>query len=137
MKELVLVLFTWLSANTSYEVNYPQPNIVLTTKHNLCQLYGIHDFDTCNASGLRAFYNKGLTIYLGTDFSEDSEHAVSGLLHELAHYIQYQNDQHSHTCLGHLELEAYRLQDAWRKERGLEPVLDVFNEILLEDSCSA
>lgn len=137
MKELVITLFAWISVNTSYDVNYPQPNIVQTTRHNLCQLYGIQDFDTCNNSGLRAFYDKHLTIYLGTDFNLHDDHYVSGLLHELAHYIQYQNHQHDHTCLGHLELEAYALQDAWRQEQGLEPVLDIFNQILLEDSCSA
>ncbi|MCG8324036.1 MAG: hypothetical protein MI673_00845 [Thiotrichales bacterium] len=137
MKELVIMLFTWISANTSYDVNHPQPNIVLTTRHNLCQLYGIHDFDTCNASGLRAFYDKDLTIYMGIDFDESDSHKISGLLHELTHYIQYRNNRHDNTCLGHLELEAYKVQDAWRAEQGLEPVLDIFNEILLEDSCSA
>jgi len=135
MSELVLALLTWLSANTSYDTGFPQPNIVMTTRHNLCQLYGINDFDTCNASGLRAFYDKDLTIYLGMDFSMDSEHKVSGLLHELAHYVQYRNHVHDHTCLGQLEVEAYSLQDHWRREHGLEPVLDVFNRILLEASC--
>lgn len=137
MSELIIALFAWIAANTSYDVDVPQPNIVLTTKHNICQLYGINDYDNCAASGLRGFYNKGLTIYLGTDFNIHDEHSVSGLLHELTHYIQYQNHVHDHTCLGHLELEAYTLQDNWREQQGLEPVLDVFNRILLGDSCSA
>lgn len=66
MSELIIALFAWIAANTSYDVNVLQPNIVLTTRHNICQLYGIDDFYDCNATRL---YNKGLTIYLGTDFN--------------------------------------------------------------------
>lgn len=135
--EIILGLLTWIASNTSYDVDFPYPNVVMTTQHNMCQLYGIHDYDQCNASGLRGFYDKELTIYLGTDFDPDDPHTVSRLLHELTHYIQYQNHEHDHTCLGHLELEAYAIQDQWREKQGLEPILDVFNQILLQDSCSA
>jgi len=38
---------------------------------------------------------------------------------------------------GHLELEAYQLQDNWREINGLSPMLAGFNELMLEASCSA
>lgn len=136
-EEIILALITWISANTTYDVDFPQPNIVMTTQHNMCELYGISDYGQCKMSGLAGFYDKGLTIYLGTDFDPENPHYVSNLLHELTHYIQYQNHEHDQTCLGHLELEAYAVQDSWREKQGLKPTLDVFRQILLEDSCSA
>ena len=102
MNELIIALLAWLAVNTSYDVNVPHPNVVMTTRHNLCQLYGITDYDDCNASGVRAFYDKKLTICLGMDFNLKDNHKISGLLHELAHYVQFLNHKHDNTCLGQL-----------------------------------
>jgi hypothetical protein len=135
MPELIVALLTWISVNTSYDTDFPQPNIVMTTIHNMCQLYGIKDMPRCDSSGLKGFYNKDITIYLGTDFDMNDPHHVSRLLHELVHYVQYKNGKHEHTCLGHLELEAYDLQDNWRHTQGLEPILAAFNRLMLEASC--
>ena len=56
-------------------------------------------------------------------------------MHELVHYVQWSNQRQKNTCLGHLEVEAYTLQDKWRKGFSLAAVLDPFRMILLEASC--
>lgn len=135
MTEIAMTLLLWLGAHTSYAVGLEQPNIVLTERNNVCARYGIRRIGQCEASGLQGFYDKSLTIYLTTRFDADDSHYQSQLLHELAHYVQYRNGAHKRTCLGLLELEAYELQDRWREERGLPPVMDEFRRIMLGASC--
>lgn len=137
MAELILSLFVWIGANSEYDVGFPQPIVVMTTQHNMCQLFGIDDMFRCDVSGLKGFYNEDLTIYLGTDFNADNPHHVSRLLHELVHYVQYKNGVGQGMCRGNLEVEAYDIQDAWRKDNGLEPILAEFNRLMLEANCSA
>jgi hypothetical protein len=135
MTDTVLVLLAWIAMHTGYEVDLPQPNIVMTTEGNLCKQYGIDSRSQCEGMRLIGFYNKGYTIYLDVDFDIRQPNQRSHLLHELVHYVQYQNKEHLHVCLGHLELEAYELQDQWRKSRQLQPVLGDFNRLMLEMSC--
>ena len=136
MAELILSLIVWIGANSDYDVDFPQPIVVMTTQHNMCELFGISDKFRCEVSGLKGFYNEDITIYLGTDFNADDPHHVSRLLHELVHYVQYQNGN-SYLCRGNMEIEAYDIQDKWRKDKGLEPVLAEFNRLMLEANCSA
>ena len=137
MKEILLALLTWIGANTDYNINIQLPNVVLTTPHNLCAQYGITHKGRCEAAGLRGFYNKKYTIYLGTDFDPTNPHHLSRLLHELVHYVQWQNGRHLVSCLGKLEVEAYMLQDNWRRRYKLPPILGEFKKILLSASCDA
>jgi hypothetical protein len=137
MKETVFLLLSWIGQHTNYDISQTSPNIVLTTRHNLCALYGIQEKSQCDSSGLAGFFDKNLTVYLPTSFNIDSQHDQSKLLHELVHYVQWANGQDRQTCLGQLEVEAYDLADQWRAEKGLEPSLAVFNRILLEASCDA
>ena len=137
MKELVLSMLTWIGGNTSYDVNLVLPNLVFTTQHNMCAQYGIKQKGNCDASGLKGFYNKDMTIYLRTDFDPNNPHHQSRLLHELVHYVQWQNGQNDKECLGLLEVEAYDIQDQWRGTQGLKPVLAEFDRIMLGASCDA
>ncbi len=137
MAELILSLLLWIGANSNYDVDFPQPIVVMTTQHNMCQLFGIDDMFSCDVSGLKGFYNEDVTIYLGTDFDINNFHHVSRLLHELVHYVQYKNGVGDGMCRGNLEVEAYDIQDKWRKTKGLEPVLAEFNRLMLEANCSA
>ena len=136
MAELILSLIVWIGANSEYEVDFPQPIVVMTTQHNMCELFGISDKFLCEISGLKGFYNEDMTIYLGTDFDQNDSHHVSRLLHELVHYVQYKNGE-DYLCRGNLEVEAYDLQDEWRKDQGLEPILAYFNRLMLQANCSA
>ncbi len=137
MTELMFSLMLWLGANTSYNTTQELPNIVFTTQHNMCALYGIHVKSRCDDARLRGFYDKKLTIYLDVDFDTRDPHERSQLLHELVHYVQWANGQQTSTCLGHLELEAYNLQDAWRAENDLQPSIGEFNRMMLTASCDA
>ena len=137
MKETIFVLLSWIGSHSNYDISQTSPNIVLTTRHNLCALYGIQQKSQCDSSGLAGFFDKNLTVYLPTSFNFESDHDQSKLLHELVHYVQWVNGQNKHTCLGQLEVEAYDLADQWRAEKGLGPSLAVFNRILLEASCDA
>ena len=103
----------------------------------MCQLFGIDDKFRCDVSGLKGFYNEDQTIYMGIDFDPANSHHVSRLLHELVHYVQYQNGEGKERCRGEVEVEAYELQDRWRESEGLEPILAEFNRMMLKASCSA
>ncbi len=135
MNEIILSLMLWVGDHTRYDVYLQQPNILQTTQHNMCKSYGIDHKERCESMKLAAFYNKEQTIYLKTNFEPDNPHNQSELLHELVHYIQWSNNLEKNYCLGQLELEAYILQDKWRIQNGLEPLLDDFNRLMLAASC--
>ncbi len=135
MSEVMLALITWIGSHTSYAAPPHTPNIVLTNPHNLCANYGIHNRTRCDSLRLRGFFNERLTIYMRTDFKLTDTHARSELLHELVHYVQWSNLPPEQRCLGNMELEAYSLQDAWRAEHGLAPVMSDFERLMLASSC--
>lgn len=137
MSELMLSLLVWIGGNTDYNTDLDLPNVSLVTQHNLCRLYGVDHKQRCDDLGLKGFYNKELTIYLGTEFDPADPHHQSRLLHELVHYVQWSNGKGDSECMGNLEVEAYDLQDAWRAARSMAPVLADFNRFMLEISCSA
>ena len=137
MAEIIFSLLFWIGANTEYDTNFPQPIVVMTTEGNMCEQFGINDKFRCEVSGLKGFYDEEQTIYLGTDFNPMNNHHISRLLHELVHYVQYKNGRGTGTCRGDIEVEAYDLQDKWRKTKGLEPILAEFNRLMLKASCSA
>jgi len=135
--QLILSLLVWLGINTDYDIDVNLPNIVMIEPYNMCSAYGINDMGRCEAARLMGFYDKNTTIYLRTSFNKADIEDKSRLIHELVHYVQWSNGRHLTECLGLLELEAYELQDQWRIEHGLEPVLDEFNKIILKASCDA
>ena len=137
MQEIVFTLLTWIGANSGYDVNLVSPNIAMTNTYNICANYGINNKGQCEAAQLKGFYNKDLTIYLQADFNPDDMADRSRLIHELVHYVQWANGEHKTTCLGHLEVEAYELQDQWRVANNLGESSDPFRMIMLEASCDA
>ena len=137
MTDLIFALLTWIGGQTGYNTTLELPNVVFTNKHNICALYGISEKGRCEAAQLKGFYDKQLTIYLGLDFDINNPHHQSRMLHELIHYVQWANGKHTTSCLGHLEVEAYDLQDKWRAGHALKPILSDFNRIILSASCDA
>ncbi len=68
---------------------------------------------------LRAAYDmRDRHIYLVRPWKVSSVRDLSALLHELVHDVQYLNREWP--CKGKSEWEAYKLQDAWLSEQGLE-----------------
>lgn len=137
MNDVIFALLTWISSQTTYSTIVELPNIVFTNRHNMCALYGIHEKGRCEAAQLKGFYDKELTIYLGLDFDINNPNHQSRLLHELVHYVQWSNNKNSSTCLGQLEVEAYDLQDKWRGDNQLKPIMSEFRRIMLAASCDA
>ena len=137
MQDLMVILLTWIGANSSYNVDLALPNITLTDTYNICANYGIDNKGQCEAARLKGFYDKQLTIYLPIDFDPQDPADRSRLIHELVHYVQWANNKDKTTCLGHLEVEAYELQDQWRVAHHLNESLDPFRKIMLEASCDA
>ncbi|MFW2373572.1 MAG: DUF6647 family protein [Gammaproteobacteria bacterium] len=135
MNELIFSLLLWIGDHSSYDIYLQHPNIAQLTPHNLCQHYGIDHKDRCEGMRLIGFYDTRQTIFLRTQFDSNSLNQQSHLLHEMVHYVQWSNGLDSDYCLGQLELEAYELQDMWRIQNGLPPVLGDFNAMMLAASC--
>ena len=137
MDALLLSLLAWLNLYTEYDTNIDLPNIVITEQANMCQSYGILDAGTCEATKLKGFYDKKLTIYLHPDFNPHNPLDQSRLLHELVHYVQWYNGRDQGECWGKLEVEAYNLQDEWRFMHDIIGDTDPFKLVMLEAACDA
>lgn len=137
MDALMLSLMAWLHFHTGYDIKVELPNIAITEMANLCQNYGITQPGNCEAMQLKGFYNESHTIYLHGNFNDNKPADQSRLLHELVHYIQWHNDEHLGGCWGMLEVEAYRLQDQWLLENGMEKQADPFKLVMLEAACDS
>lgn len=80
----------------------------------------------------RGLYDEATaTIYLVEPWTPEDAEDASVLLHELAHHRQA---PHHWICPGAQELPAYRLQEAWLAERGLEADVTWF-AVVLEAGC--
>lgn len=136
MAELMLSLMLWIGDHSQHDVFLRLPTISQVNHYHLCMRYGIDDPQQCENSQLKGFYNKRNTIYLPLDFTTDSLDKQSELLHELVHFAQWENmHPHEAYCLGEKEAEAYRLQNTWRVQHGLNPVSDEFTLMMLTASC--
>jgi len=135
MDALILSLLGWLNLYTGYDTYVDLPNIVITEKGNMCETYGISDAGICEATKLKGFYNKSMTIYLHDAFDPENPMDQSRLLHELVHYIQWHNGLDKTGCWGQLEAEAYTLQDEWRITHGMAEITDPFKLVMLEAAC--
>lgn len=134
MDAIMLAMVAWLNLHTEFDMQINLPNVVFMEPANLCNAYGISDPGTCKATQLLGFYNKSQTIYLTSDFNISNPQHQSYLLHELVHYLQWQNGE-GKGCWGTLEVEAYNLQDEWRYQHHVNSQTDAFKLIMLEAAC--
>jgi hypothetical protein len=137
MNEVLLALLVWVGNNTAYRAELPVPKVELLAEEDLCLAYGLENVEDCRVRGLVAFYDKQGTIYMRKGFDHTDTVDQSRLLHEVIHHVQWQNRAHEQSCLGHLEHEAYTLQDAWLVERDHSPRSDPFRLVLFQASCEA
>jgi hypothetical protein len=137
MDAIILSLLAWLNLHTEYDTNVDLPNIVITEPGNICRSYGIMDAGTCEATRLRGFYDRNLTIYLHANFDPNNADDQARLLHELVHYLQWHNGRDENDCWGNLEVEAYTLQDTWRFMHDMPEQADPFKLVMLEAACDA
>jgi hypothetical protein len=135
MEALLLLLIGWLNLHTEYDTRVVVPNIAIVEQGNLCLNYGIVSSGICQATRLKGFYNERQTIFLYPHFDPADPADQSRLLHELVHYLQWHNGEHTRKCWGVLEAEAYRLQDEWRAQNGINHQTDPFKLVMLEAAC--
>ncbi len=135
MTDTIAAMLLWIGSHTGYNIDVSAPNIVITESYHMCRLYGIKQFGQCDAAKLMGFYDKDLTIYLHAAFDIRRDSDRGRLVHELVHYIQWQNNKHNSSCLGLLEVEAYRVQDKWLVKHGKAPQADEFKLAMMSASC--
>lgn len=117
----IAALLIWISATTGWMLPNEMPTILQGCSSDLPHLRG---------------YTQRGVIHL---CSHDSElEAISTLVHELVHYFQFSGDEISifDTCnrRHQHELQAYDIEDIFRKERGLEPTNRI-GEVLSYINC--
>ena len=130
LADLVEDLETWLDANTDLARRKTAPDIRLVSMSLARTEYG-----SAGVMGgrLRAYYDAtSETINLVAPWNPKDQADRSILLHELVHHRQA---PHHVRCDGAKELPAYRLQEAWAKERGVTLNIN-WIAVVLESGCS-
>ena len=154
MKVFIAAMMLWISNQTGYTIP-EHPNVQYLTKHELkayahgCDQISVpkQNKDICDArefwdldewagskSPIALYNHKEKLIILDKNFNIDTIHDQSVLLHELVHHLQsHSGKDFNGSCRGHLEKEAYELQDQWLKEKYDTNVYDVIgiNELFL------
>jgi hypothetical protein len=136
MKELLTGLLLWIGQNTGmvYDVNDGLPQVKQVESRELAALMfkgGVPAY--ISPADLRrmteqveATYRPDTrTIYVRRGVDLASVHGRGALVHELVHFIQYQNGMHRKVvCTKALEADAYRAQAVYLKQHGAEPAFD-------------
>lgn len=119
MQETLQVLFFWVLLKVGAPPIVPPPDVKFVTQQELSKMY---EGQSPVAATPSAIYNfKDRTIYLPTGFKGDTAEEQSTLVHELVHHLQAVLDvSRGNICL--IELDAYVIEDEWRKENGLETI---------------
>ena len=130
--ELVLELEAWLDQKSDYPAAKAAPSaIVISAPRTLEDA----DFDPLHARRTTAgIYDPDtFTIHLQRPWSWDNDRDVSVLLHELVHHRQVNSRRWY--CPKAMEWDAYKLQEKFLTERGLESRI-YWVAVVLESSCS-
>lgn len=128
--ELVEVFDTWLDQNTEFQRPETSPTIEIISASLAASIQ--------DSSASRFVRPRGLfdpdpsTIYLILPWDRRNPHDASVLLHELVHARQVSRYYY---CPGAQEEAAYRLQDEWLRERGLQANVN-WIAVVLEAGCS-
>lgn len=136
----MLTLLVWISSNTSFTYNSaPLPDIHLVSHDQLVEMLFESDAlqnrnsKDINVEGLYNFLEND--IYLLEDIDLSTAEGKSALIHELIHYLQYQNGlDKTVACRQNLEKAAYGIQEKYLAQQNKKPP---FNDltVLLVSSC--
>lgn len=121
MKELLLALMVWISANTNYEFYREAPNVTYVSYETLhhMQFGDKVPFDKNKPIVDALYVFEQETIYLPLGFKPDSPTQLAVLVHELVHHIQTLSER-KWPCPAAMELEAYSIQEKFLRSMGLE-----------------
>ncbi|PUB08379.1 DUF6647 family protein [Yoonia sediminilitoris] len=128
--ELVEVFDTWLDQNTDFLRPETRPKIEIISASLTATIQGSSASRFGRTRGL--FDPESSTIYMIMPWDQKDPHDASVLLHELVHARQVSRHYY---CPGAQEEAAYRLQDEWLRERGLQAKVN-WIAVVLEAGCS-
>ena len=121
--ELVRDLLGWIGAHSDYDVAAAQAD---PPEIRLCDTgddLPYRDGHTLVETGEIALYDpRRKLIHLVRPWHPDQPRDQSVLLHELVHHVQLTS--RSWYCLQETEWQAYRLQEKWLAEAGIDPKFD-------------
>ncbi|MDX1605644.1 MAG: DUF6647 family protein [Candidatus Competibacterales bacterium] len=132
---LVTRLLQWIGVNSDYDTApyVTDPPTVLFCSHG--ESIDYEGQAVTVQRHMKGLYDKdNNTIFLVRPWSGDDPYNRSTLLHELIHLVQY--NSRDWPCWHKTEWEAYKLQEAWLNERGLESGFN-WMDILILSRCSA
>lgn len=138
MNELMFGLLLWVNQNTAfnYDGSAGMPDVQRVDVRTLSTL--MFKGDTSAALSPRnlrivseqieaIYHPETKTIYVRNSVDLDTVYGKSALVHELVHYIQYQQSKHTQVaCINALEKDAYHVQSAYLRDKGEEPRVDDF-----------
>lgn len=130
LHELAGILDTWLDEQSEYQRQNRPPDIRMTSSSVAVSLRGVAGTGHGRTRGL--YDDETSTIYLVQPWNPKDPDDASILLHELVHHRQA---PYHFYCPGAQEEMAYRLQDRWLGERGLEAKVN-WIAVVLEAGCS-
>lgn len=128
--ELVEVFDIWLDQNTDFQRPQNSPTIEFVSASFVASIQGSSASSSGQTRGL--FDPASSTVYLARPWDRKNPHDASVLLHELVHARQVARH---YFCPGAQEEAAYRLQDDWLRERGLQAKVN-WIAVVLESGCS-
>lgn len=143
MKSLLFTLLLWINQNTgmSYDIGNGLPSVHRVSQEALAsERYGgrLSKSETDHIkSEIAALYDpKQKRILVGDYVDSDSVLGRSALIHELVHFIQYEQGVASQApCMQFLERDAYRVQAKYLKQNGRVPEFDEFT-VAIRSMCA-
>ena len=133
LADVVAELINWIGEHTHYDISptlADPPSVIFSDAGQEILYEGRH---LVLSSSFRAVYDvETRNIYLRRPWIFSNIFDKSTLLHELVHDVQYQNRIWS--CAGKSEWQAYKLQEAWLLERGVESGFN-WVQILIQSRC--
>lgn len=127
--ELQEVFDTWLDQNTNFQRPETSLTIEIISASFAASIQGSSASRFGRTRGL--FDPKSSTIYLIRPWDRKNPHDASVLLHELVHARKVSRH---YFCPGAQEEAAYRLQDDWLRERGMQAKVN-WIAVVLEAGC--
>jgi hypothetical protein len=141
MKEVLLGLLLWISQNTGlvYDGEGGLPEVKQVEARTLATLFfkdqipaylSPTDVQRMTEHIEAIYHPDSKTIYVRNGVDMTSIDGKSTLVHELVHFLQYQNGiDRKVACVNALERDAYRAQAAYLRQKGREPMVDGFTII--------
>ncbi|KEO51212.1 DUF6647 family protein [Thioclava pacifica] len=124
-------LVEWIAEHSPYPADHANPPAIFLCRTG--EVISYEGEEIIVDAELRAAYDfLNDRIFLVSPWSHQDPRHLSSLLHELVHRAQF--NARDWPCVGAAEPEAYRLQEKWLAERGVDAQFDWF-EIYLNSRC--